>query len=93
MGTVKTIFLIETTNKEYRIRYSGGLRPDWAHLTEKERKAILRHDSRLMRALVSCEPAFERLAEMIHTIERMKRREARKAQKCTSNKFRPLSSY
>lgn len=54
MGTIKTIFLIETTNKEYRIRYSGGLRPDWAHLTEKERK-------------------------------RMKRREARKAQKCTSN--------
>ena len=81
MGTIKTILSIEVTSKEYSITYSGGFRPDFCNLTKAERKAVLRHDSRIVNALMSCPEAFERIAFFVHSIERIKRREARRESK------------
>ena len=81
MGATKTILSIEVTSKEYSIKYSGGFRPDFCHLTGAERKAVLRHDGRIIEALMSCPDAFERIAGFVHCIERFKRREARRAAK------------
>ena len=47
-------------------------------MTEKERKEILRHDTRILKTLLACPEAFARIAGFVHSIERMKRREARK---------------
>ena len=78
MATKKTILSIEVYNNEYYARYSGGIRPDWDHLSPADRKAALRHDGRIMETLIACEPLFERLAGFIHAVERYKRRQAKK---------------
>ena len=62
MANSKTILSIEVYNKVYNVRYSGGVRPDWDHLSPKERKTVLRHDGRILDTLIACPPLFERLA-------------------------------
>ena len=81
MATQKTILSIEVTNSNYTVRYSGGFKPDWDHLSEAERKIIHRHDDRLIRALLACPDAFNRIAGFVHAIERFKQREAKKQAK------------
>lgn len=81
MANTKTILSIEVANKKYNIRYSGGFRPDWDHLSPSDRKAVLRHDGRIFEALIACPEAFERLAGFVHAIERFKRREAKRTAK------------
>ena len=79
MATKKTILFIEVNDKEYNLKYSGGLRPDWDHLSPADRKAVLRHDGRIADALISMpEDIFERLAGIFRAVERCKRREAKK---------------
>ena len=79
MATRKTILSIEVTKDEYQIQYSGGLKPDWDHMDKSQRRAVLRHDSRLCSALLACPEAFQRIAGFVHTIERYQRREAKRA--------------
>lgn len=82
MATKKTILLIEVTNKNFHIKYSGGLGSDWDHFSEADRKTALRHDGRIADALISMpEDAYERIAGIFRCVERCKRREARKAAK------------
>jgi len=81
MANAKTILSVEVHNGTYHIQYSGGLRPDWTHLTDSERRKVLRHDGNIMNVLIDCEPLFTRLAEFVHCVERYKRREAKKAAK------------
>jgi len=78
MATKKTILSLEVCNRTFNVRYSGGLKPDWNNLTLAERKTILRHDGNIIGSLIACEPLFERLAGFVHTVERFKRREAKK---------------
>ena len=88
MANAKTILSVEVHNGTYHVHYSGGLRPDWNNLSETERKKVLRHDGNIMNVLIDCEPLFNRLAELVHCVERYKRREAKKAakeKKCTGN--------
>jgi hypothetical protein len=80
MPTSKTVFSIEVTNKNYQIHYSGHFGVKWDELTERERKEVHKHDERIIRALIACPEAFDRLADFVHCIERFKRREAKKAQ-------------
>ena len=82
MASKKTILLIEVNAKEYNVKYSGGIRPDWNTLTETERREVLRHDGRLADALISLpEEVYERFAMIFRAVERCKRREARRAAK------------
>ena len=81
MATKKTVLTIEVTNKEWNIRYTGGFKPDWENLKGTERKTVLRHDARIMDALIACPEAFERIAGFVHSIEHFKKREAKKAAK------------
>ena len=81
MANSKTILSIEVYNKVYNVRYSGGVRPDWDHLSPKDRKTVLRHDGRILDTLIACPPLFERLAGFVETVKRYKRREAKKAAK------------
>lgn len=85
MATKKTILLIEVDNKQYHASYSGKLEPDWSNLTPGERKEALRHDGRIMNALIECEPLFNRLREFVKCVEIYKRREAKKAAKNAQN--------
>ena len=81
MATRKTILSIEVTKDQYSIQYSGGFKPDWDHLTPKERRAVLRHDSRLCNALIACPEAFRRIAGLVHGVERFNKRRAKEALK------------
>ena len=82
MASKKTILSIEATSKEYTIRYSGGLNRQWADLSEKERKEAQRHDTRLMNVLLALpEHTYERFAFIFQTVDKCKRREARRAAK------------
>ena len=86
MASKKTRLLIEATSKNYCIKYSGGLRPDWNNLSADERKEIFRHDKRLIMALSSIpDEYFQRLLSFFKTVERFKRREARKQAQSTTN--------
>jgi hypothetical protein len=78
MGAQKTIFLMEVTKKEYNIRFTGGFKPDWDHLSPRDRKAALRHYGRICDALIACPDVFEWLAGVVKTVERFKRREEKK---------------
>ena len=78
MATKKTILSVEVCNRNFHVKYSGGLKPDWNNLSEAERKAVLKHDGNIMDVLIACEPLFDRLAGFIHAVERFKRREAKK---------------
>ena len=69
MANVKTILMIEVRGSEYHCQYSGKFKPDFE---------ILRHDTRILKTLLACPEAFARIAGFVHSIERMKRREARK---------------
>lgn len=91
MASKKTRLLIEATSKNYRINYSGGLKPDWNNLSADERKEIFRHDKRLIMTLSSIpDEYFQRLLSFFKTVERFKRREARKQAQSTNNQ-RPIS--
>ena len=78
MANEKTILSIEVRGNEYDCKYSGMFKPDFSKMTEKERKEVLRHDTRILNTLFACPEAFARIAGFVHDIERMKRREARK---------------
>jgi len=78
MANVKTILSIEVKGTEYQCKYSGKFKPDFSKMTEKERKEVLRHDMRIMNTLLACPEAFARIAGFVHSVERAKRREARK---------------
>lgn len=78
MANVKTILMIEVRGNEYQCQYSGKFKPDFSKMTEKERKEILRHDTRILNTLLACPEAFARIAGFVHSIERVKRKEARK---------------
>lgn len=80
MASKKTILLIEVNSKEYNVKYSGGLSDNFADLSEKERKERLRHDGRLVNALLSMpDEIYQRLAFLFRSVDRIKRREARRA--------------
>jgi len=82
MASKKTILLIEVNSKEYNIKYSGGIRPDWNALTQTERREVLRHDGRIVNALLSMpDEIYQRLAFLFRSADRIKRREARRAAK------------
>jgi len=82
MASKKTILLIEATSKQYNVKYSGGIRPDWNALTETERREVLRHDGRIANALMSMpDDVYQRFAMIFRAVERCKRREARRAAK------------
>ena len=78
MGAQKTIFLMEVTNKEYNIRFTGRFKPDWDHLSPRERKAVNRHYGRICDALIASPDAFEWLVGVVKTVERFKKREEKK---------------
>ena len=82
MATKKTVLLIEVDDRNYHINYSGGLRPDWSDPVIHKR--ALKHDGRIMSALIACPEAFDRFAYLVHSVERFKRREAKKAAKTKS---------
>lgn len=79
MANPKTILSIEVFNRKYTVKYSGGFRPDWNHLSETERKTVLRHDGNIMEALIHCPELFERLSGFVRSVERFKRRESKKS--------------
>ena len=85
MAASKTVFTIEVTNKDYHIFYSGLFGFKWDERTERERKEVHKHDDRIIRALIECPEAFQRLADFVHCIERFKRREAKKTQNNGTN--------
>jgi hypothetical protein len=79
MANAKTILSVEVYNGTYNVKYSGGFRPEWNNLSQTERKTILRHDGNIMEVLIACPELFERLAGFVKSVERFKRREAKKA--------------
>ncbi len=80
MASKKTILLIEVNSKEYNIKYSGGLSDNFADLSKEERREQLRHDGRLVNALLSMpDEIYQRLAFLFRSVDRIKRREARRA--------------
>ena len=80
MASKKTILLIEVNSKEYNVKYSGGLSDNFADLSKEERKEQLRHDGRLVNALLSMpDEIYQRLAFLFRSVDRIKRREARRA--------------
>ena len=81
MANVKTILMIEVRGSEYHCMYSGKFKPDFSKMTEKERKEVLRHDTRILNTLLACPEAFARIAGFVHSVERAKRKEARKKAK------------
>ena len=82
MASKKTILLIEATSKEYHIKYSGQFRSNWSDLSKSEQREILRHDGRIMNALLSMpDDIYQRIADLFRAVERCKRREARRAAK------------
>ena len=83
MAAQKTILSIEVYNKDYRISYTGGFRPDWDDPVI--RKRALKHDGRIMDALIACPEAFNRIAGFVHAVERFKQREAKKQAKQVNN--------
>ena len=78
MATKKTILSVEVFNRNYNIKYSGRIEPDWNNLSPAERKTILRHDGNIMEVLIACPAFFNRLAGFVHAVERYHRREAKK---------------
>jgi hypothetical protein len=78
MANVKTILMIEVRGSEYHCMYSGKFKPDFSKMTEKERKEVLRHDTRILNTLLACPEAFARIAGFVHSVERAKRKEVRK---------------
>jgi hypothetical protein len=78
MATKKTILSVEVCNRNYNIKYSGRIEPDWNNLSPAERKTILRHDGNIMEVLIACPAFFNRLAGFVHAVERYHRREAKK---------------
>ena len=82
MASKKTILLIEVTSKQWHIKYSGQFGSDWSDLSKSERREQLRHDGRLVNALLSMpDEIYQRIAFLFRTAERIKRREARRAAK------------
>ena len=82
MASKKTILLIEATSKQWHIKYSGQFGSDWSDLSKSEQREQLRHDGRLVDALLSMpDEIYQRLAFLFRTAERSKRREARQAAK------------
>lgn len=80
MASKKTILLIEATSKQWHIKYSGKFGSDWSDLSKSERREVLRHDGRIVDALLSMpDEIYQRLAFLFRTAERIKRREARRA--------------
>ena len=78
MASKKTILSVEVSNRNYHIKYSGRIEPDWNNLSPAERKTILRHDGNIMDVLIACPAFFNRLAGFVHAVERYHRREAKK---------------
>ena len=86
MASRKTRLLIEATSKGYYVSYSGGIKHEWNNLSADERHEIFRHDKRLIMALSSIpDDYFQRLLSFFKTVERFKRREARKQVQSTTN--------
>ena len=82
MASKKTILLIEVTSKQWHIKYSGQFGSDWSDLSKSEQREQLRHDGRLVNALLSMpDEIYQRIAFLFRTAERIKRREARRAAK------------
>ena len=82
MASKKTILLIEATSKQWHIKYSGQFGFDRSNLSKSERREVLRHDGRIVNALLSMpDEIYQRIAFLFRTAERIKRREARRAAK------------
>ena len=82
MASKKTTLLIEATSKQWHIKYSGQFGFDRSNLSKSERREVLRHDGRIVNALLSMpDEIYQRLAFLFRTAERIKRREARRAAK------------
>lgn len=82
MASKKTILLIEATSKQWHIKYSGQFGSDRSNLSKSEQREQLRHDGRLVNALLSMpDEIYQRIAFLFRTAERCKRREARRAAK------------
>ena len=90
MATVKTQLLIEVNSKEFNASYTGGLKPEWDHLSPAERKRVHKHDDRMIRALLAIyeqdREVYERIAGFFRAVDRFKRREAKKRSKQESNR-------
>lgn len=71
MAARKTIFLMEVTNKEFNIQYSGKI-------SGEKTKEQFKHDARLMRALYACPQALAFLTGIVSAVNRCKTREAKK---------------
>ncbi len=79
MASKKTILLIEATSKQWHIKYSGQFGFDRSNLSKSERREVLRHDGRIVDALLSMpDEIYQRIAFLFRTAERVKRREARR---------------
>lgn len=82
MASKKTILLIEATSKQWHIKYSGQFGFDRSNLSKSERREVLRHDGRIVDALLSMpDEIYQRIAFLFRTAERIKRRDARRAAK------------
>lgn len=82
MASKKTILLIEATSKQWHIKYSGQFGSDRSNLSKSEQREQLRHDGRIVNALLSMpDEIYQRIAMIFRAVERCKRREARRAAK------------
>lgn len=72
MAKHKTILLMEITNKEFHIQYTGSFKPS----DDKEK---FKHDARIMNALASDRDLFDFFYRLVKPVERHYRRQARKS--------------
>lgn len=67
----KTILNIEVDDKEYNVQYTGKI-------TEVRTKEELKHDTRLMDALIASDELLNFFYRIVMPVVRFKRREAKK---------------
>ena len=69
----KTILCLEVNDNEWNLKYNGSL--DFPQLKDK---VSIKHDTRLMRALISDERLFKLFYRIVEPARRYYRREAKK---------------
>ena len=73
---MKTYLLIECSDKEFSIRYTGSIDG-----LDQDDKKVRKHDERLMRLLASDKKAFDLLNRIVEPVQRFYRREEKRANK------------